>query len=140
MNGPFGSSSVQAALETPGLVWLKPGDRSVPLFFFGGAGGEVAELAPLAERLTDARAVASVVPTPEGRWTSVDEIVEQALGIMAEVQPEGAFHLLGYSFGGLIALEVARRLRETGRRVALLMLIEAYYDRSFWPLGVWAAS
>jgi thioesterase domain-containing protein len=126
--------------DTPGLVWLKPGDRSAPLFVFAGAGGDVNELAPLAERLTDARAAACLDLTAIGPWTSVEEIVERALELMAEIQPSGPYHLLGYSFGGLIALEVARRLREAGNQVAPLLLVVAFYDRAFWPLSVWVSS
>jgi phthiocerol/phenolphthiocerol synthesis type-I polyketide synthase D len=122
------------------LVWLKSGDRDAPLFGFTGAGGTVDGLSPLAERLTDARAIAGLDMAALARWTSVDDIAEQALALVVEAQPKGPYHLLGYSFGGLIALEVARRLREADNQIALLILVEATYDRSFWPLRVWAAS
>jgi thioesterase domain-containing protein len=37
-------------------------------------------------------------------------------------QPEGPYLIAGYSFGGLIAIEVARRLREAGEAAPLLAL------------------
>jgi thioesterase domain-containing protein/glutathione synthase/RimK-type ligase-like ATP-grasp enzyme len=139
MNGSFHPSPARGD-EGPGLAWFKPGDRSAPLFAFAGAGGAVSELAPLVQRLTDARAVACLDLAGLGGWTSVEQIADRALALMLEVQPEGPYRLLGYSFGGLIAQEIARRLRTEGRQVAVLMLVEAVYDRSFWPLGVWATS
>lgn len=53
---------------------------------------------------------------------------------MEELQPQGAFLLGGNCQGGVIALAVARRLRDRGRKVALLVLMEqdefAVYDGS----------
>jgi len=34
--------------------------------------------------------------------------------------------LMGYSFGGLVALEMAQRLQESGKKVLLLILLDAY--------------
>jgi acetoacetyl-CoA synthetase len=128
-----------AEVPAPGLVWLKPGDRSAALYLFAGGGGDVLELAPLAQRLTTARAVASVQLAADGQDKTVEAIADRALALITEAQPEGPFHLLGYSFGGLVAVEVALRLQAAGREVAPLLLVEAAYDHSFWPLGVWAA-
>jgi acetoacetyl-CoA synthetase len=40
--------------------------------------------------------------------------------------PEGPYILVGYSFGGLVALEMAQRLQRAGKQVALLALIDTY--------------
>ena len=42
-----------------------------------------------------------------------------------EVQPEGPYHLGGWSFGGVVAFEMARQLREQGQEVATLALIDS---------------
>ncbi|MCR5877624.1 thioesterase domain-containing protein [Phenylobacterium sp. J367] len=39
-------------------------------------------------------------------------------------QPEGPYHLCGYSFGGLVAFEMACRLREAGDEVGLVALFD----------------
>ncbi|MGC9501628.1 amino acid adenylation domain-containing protein, partial [Streptomyces sp. WG7] len=57
---------------------------------------------------------------------SVGEMAEDYLARIREVQPEGPYHLLGWSFGGLVAHEMAVRLREAGEEVALLALLDAY--------------
>jgi thioesterase domain-containing protein len=48
------------------------------------------------------------------------------------MQPRGPFVLAGYCFGGHVALELARHLREAGHEVALLCLIDA---RPYRPEG-----
>ena len=46
--------------------------------------------------------------------------------IRAEFQPLGPYILIGYSFGALIALEMAPRLTEEGKQVALLTFVDTY--------------
>ena len=45
-----------------------------------------------------------------------------------ELQPQGPYHFLGWSFGGVLALEVSRRLVSQGDRLALLSMLETYCD------------
>ncbi|MFJ6194943.1 amino acid adenylation domain-containing protein [Micromonospora sp. NPDC092111] len=57
---------------------------------------------------------------------SVAEIADDYLARIREIQPAGPYHLLGWSFGGLIAYEVAARLRADGEQVALLALLDSF--------------
>jgi acetoacetyl-CoA synthetase len=43
--------------------------------------------------------------------------------------------LIGYSFGGLVALEMAQRLSEAGKNVALLVLVDTYPHPRFLSFG-----
>src|SRR4030095_6735497 len=45
---------------------------------------------------------------------------------MQRRQPEGAYHLGGYSFGGTIAFEMARQLVDQGKTVGLLAIFDTY--------------
>ena len=45
---------------------------------------------------------------------------------MQALQPEGPYYLLGVSFGGGVAFEVARQLAEQGQETALLGLMDTY--------------
>ncbi len=45
--------------------------------------------------------------------------------------PHGPLSVCGFSFGGVVALEVARRLRDGGRDVRLLALLDTYAPRAF---------
>src|SRR5262249_28706775 len=44
---------------------------------------------------------------------------------IGEAQPSGAIHLLGYSFGGVVAFEAARLLCVSGREVRSLGILDA---------------
>ena len=46
---------------------------------------------------------------------------------LRRAQADGPYYLGGYSFGGLIAMEMARRLHEDGQPVGLLLLVDTYF-------------
>jgi thioesterase domain-containing protein/acyl carrier protein len=66
---------------------------------------------------------------PDRPAGSVDEIAREFLDLIRGVQPHGPYHLLGWSFGGLVAHAVATRLQQEGERVGLLALLDAYPSR-----------
>jgi thioesterase domain-containing protein len=51
---------------------------------------------------------------------------------ISAVQPHGPYCLVGYSFGGLVAIEVARLLKSSAQEVGLLALIDTKYDDRYW--------
>ncbi|MGW3099571.1 amino acid adenylation domain-containing protein [Streptomyces sp. NPDC001102] len=57
---------------------------------------------------------------------SVEEMADDYLAEIRKVQPHGPYHLLGWSFGGLVAHAVAARLEAAGEEVALLALLDSY--------------
>jgi thioesterase domain-containing protein len=61
----------------------------------------------------------------QGRLT-LNEIAERYLSAVREVQPHGPYYLVGFSFGGRVALEVARRLRADSEEVAMLSVVDTY--------------
>ncbi|MFF3750435.1 amino acid adenylation domain-containing protein [Streptomyces sp. NPDC002018] len=63
---------------------------------------------------------------PEELPHSIEEMAADYADEIRAVQPEGPYHLLGWSFGGMIAQAIACRLEELGEEVALLALLDAY--------------
>jgi acetoacetyl-CoA synthetase len=49
-------------------------------------------------------------------------------------QPDGPYYLCGYSFGGLVAFEMARRLSESGDEVGLVGLFDTMISPLRWRL------
>ncbi|TWA85533.1 amino acid adenylation domain-containing protein [Azospirillum brasilense] len=68
-------------------------------------------------------------PRPNGPLAlsaDLDELCDRQLAILREVQPQGPYHLLGYSLGGTVAYGLAVRLRRLGERVDFLGLLDTY--------------
>ncbi|MCL4265806.1 MAG: amino acid adenylation domain-containing protein [Anaerolineae bacterium] len=66
-------------------------------------------------------------PGLDGRhppFTHIPDLAAHYVAAMRTVQPEGPYYLGGYSFGGLVAYEVARQLRTQGEEVALLAILD----------------
>lgn len=68
-------------------------------------------------------------PRPHGAIacsSDLDQLCEQHLINLRRLQPEGPYHLLGYSLGGTIAQGLAARLQAQGEEVAWLGLFDTY--------------
>jgi amino acid adenylation domain-containing protein len=57
---------------------------------------------------------------------SVTEMARDYLAQIRRVQPRGPYRLLGWSFGGLVALAIAGLLHEEGSEVSLLALLDSH--------------
>jgi acetoacetyl-CoA synthetase len=60
----------------------------------------------------------------DGRHRTIPEIARDTMTLMRRVQPSGPYSLAGYSFGGLVAYELACMLTAAGHAVAYLGLID----------------
>jgi thioesterase domain-containing protein len=58
-------------------------------------------------------------------------MAERYVGAAREVQPEGPYRIAGWSMGGVVAYEMARRLQMLGERVEVLVLIDAVSPTSW---------
>jgi len=125
------------------LVPLKAGDGRPPVFFIHGVGGNVVEILPTARQMTYPGAVIGIQArglAGEGpAHTSVEAMAVDYLREIKAHQRHGPYHLCGYSFGGLVAFEMARRLQEAGEEVGLVGLFDTMMSPVRWPLRAWLA-
>jgi nonribosomal peptide synthetase DhbF len=63
---------------------------------------------------------------PEILPRTLQEMVADYLEQIRAIQPAGPYHLLGWSFGGLVAYSLANHLQLQGEQVALLALLDTY--------------
>ncbi|MEV6681883.1 amino acid adenylation domain-containing protein [Streptomyces erythrochromogenes] len=63
--------------------------------------------------------------------TNVEELARLYTAHLRGVQPRGPYHLLGWSFGGLVAHAVATELRAAGEDVAFLCVVDGYPAEAF---------
>ncbi|MFR9749971.1 amino acid adenylation domain-containing protein [Nocardia sp. 004] len=59
-------------------------------------------------------------------YESIAEAASHYVATIKAIQPEGPYHLLGWSLGGLIAHEIAVQLQHAGAQVALLAMMDSY--------------
>jgi thioesterase domain-containing protein/acyl carrier protein len=125
------------------IVLLKAGEGLAPVFFIHGAGGNVTELFPIARSMAYAGAVFGIQARGLARQqmphTTVEAMACEYLRAIKAQQPNGPYYLCGYSFGGLVAFEIARRLRESGDEVGLVGLFDTMPNALGWPLPDWLA-
>jgi acetoacetyl-CoA synthetase len=122
-------------LEQPTLprfspfVQIKAGDEQPPILLVHGLAGTLPFFG-LAQHIRTGHSIYGVQGKGvDGREEPLDSIEDMAafyLDSLKELQPHGPYILIGYSFGGLVALEMARRLKKNGEEIALLVLIDAY--------------
>jgi amino acid adenylation domain-containing protein len=70
---------------------------------------------------------------PASGFHSIADLARDYLEIIRSQQPVGPYRLLGYSFAGLVAYEVAQQFRAAGEEVRFLALVEAALPE--WTLG-----
>lgn len=65
---------------------------------------------------------------PVGAAT-LTELADDYIAQLRSVQPEGPYHLMGWSFGGHLVHRLATRLQELGEDVAFLAILDAFPGR-----------
>ncbi|WP_416969941.1 amino acid adenylation domain-containing protein [Streptomyces sp. 4F14] len=69
---------------------------------------------------------ARALSRPGAMPATVDEMAADYLRQIREIQPEGPYRLLGWSFGGVMSHALAVELQARGEEVELLALVDAY--------------
>lgn len=119
------------------LVSIRPQGNHRPLFCFPGIDGSVLPYRTLSFYLDAETPVFGL--QPQGLCGSqmprrrLRDVAESHISVMRGVQPEGPYALLGFSFGGMVAFEVARQLKAAGEEVDLLIIIDTpLRGRPWW--------
>ena len=71
----------------------------------------------------------------EEPFERIEDMAQFYLDAIRHVQPHGPYLLIGYSLGGLVTLEMARRLTARGERVALLAMLDSYPNIRYLSAG-----
>ena len=106
----------------PPLVLLGQGEGT-PLFWFHALDGRTLCYADLAHRLAGRPLYGLEGDGNDG--ASLETLAAHYAEAISGVQPQGPYLLGGWSFGGLLAWETARRLKELGREVGLVVLLDS---------------
>jgi thioesterase domain-containing protein/acyl carrier protein len=120
-----------AGQERSRLIRLKSGGALPPLVLVHPVGGTVTCYRDLTAGLSEAQAVyalrVSGLYDREDMATSLEAMAEDYLNIVYEETGSRALHLAGWSFGGLVAFEMARQAKQQGCAPLSLTLIDTPY-------------
>ncbi|MFN6558746.1 MAG: amino acid adenylation domain-containing protein [Nostoc sp. ChiSLP01] len=117
------------SLPWPALVPIKTNGNQSPLFCIHPGGGNVLCYHHIAYYLSSERpfyALQSVGLNPQNQpHTSIEQMATHYIQELQTVQPHGPYFLSGWSFGGLVAFEMAQQLSRQGEQIALLALLDS---------------
>jgi thioesterase domain-containing protein len=114
----------------PPLVRLRAGTEGLPVFLFPGLGGDVMGFFELVKQIRTANSIYGMqsrgIDGVEKPFVRMQDLCHYHFDAIKQLQPRGPYLLVGYSSGGVVALELARRLTEHGDEVGLLAMIDSY--------------
>jgi thioesterase domain-containing protein/acyl carrier protein len=112
------------------VIPIQSGSGGVPLFCVHPIGGGILCYRDLARHLGSTQAVYGIkalgLHGEHDPLTSIEEMAQHHLQRVLEIQERGPFFLVGWSAGGLVALDMARQLMERNHAVGLLSLIDTF--------------
>lgn len=112
----------------PILIPLRSAGRRHPLFAVAPVTGGVFHYRQLWEHLSEEQPCYCIEPrissTGQHVYQSVSELAQECIEVMRSVQPCGPYRLTGFSFGGVIAWEMARILKKSGEEIAALIMLD----------------
>ncbi|WP_331771844.1 amino acid adenylation domain-containing protein (plasmid) [Embleya sp. NBC_00888] len=113
---------------TAPLLALRPDGDLAPLFCIHAGFGFAWPYTTLLAHVANDRPVYGLqAPMLSGAAapTRFEDVVAEQLRAVRTLQPQGPYHLLGWSFGGELAFALAAELQRAGERVDLLVLVDA---------------
>ncbi|WP_433873608.1 amino acid adenylation domain-containing protein [Saccharopolyspora sp. CA-218241] len=117
------------------LLPLRTGGDREPLFCVHPAAGLAWPFSALLKHVDERRPVYGVqsrgLAEPKPVAPTLAEMAAEYLEHIREVQPHGPYHFLGWSFGGVVAHEMATHLQAAGEEVRFLCMLDSY------PTDVW---
>lgn len=129
-------AALAALLEQPALpaffplVQMRPGSEKPPIFMVHGMGGRAVELFNVVRYIQTNHPIYGIQAKGiDGLQEPLDGVEDMAsfyLSALEEIEPHGPYILIGYSFGGLVAPEMAQQLSANQKHVGLLVLLDTY--------------
>jgi thioesterase domain-containing protein/aryl carrier-like protein len=130
------------SMDVGKIVTLRKGDRAKPLFLYAGGVSCFLEMQELINALRFEGVIYGIKLTDFGQNLNdpptVRQEVEASLNAVMQIDPFGPYRLVGYSFGGIFALELARQLKANGCEIAHLAMIDSPQNDHSWPWIEWA--
>jgi len=116
--------------RVPALVELKAGSVHPPVFIAHGLGGSVMDFFQVVKHIQTGHAIhgmqAKGIDGIDEPLDRIEDMARYSLDAVKALQPHGPYLLVGFSLGGLAALEMAQQLIAEGEKVGLLAMLDSY--------------
>jgi thioesterase domain-containing protein/acyl carrier protein len=114
------------------LVSIKPGGDRRPLYIVHGAGLNVLIFHSLAMNLDPDQPVfglqARGLNGIDEPFDNMERIAAYYIAEILDQNPNGPYNLAGYSFGGVVAFEMAKQLKAMGKSINMLAIFDTSVD------------
>lgn len=101
---------------------------SIYQFWLHPSGGNVLCYRDIAQRLEEEfrcyGITADMASRDRGQFISVEKMARRYLDQIRHIQPNGPYHLAGWSYGGVLAYEISQQLLALGENVESLVMID----------------
>ncbi|MCX7593886.1 MAG: non-ribosomal peptide synthetase [Fischerella sp.] len=126
------------ASPTPiSLVPIQPQGTQPPLFCIHPTGGQVMVYQHLASCLGTDQPVYALqsraLNNSLDEHNSIENMAVEYAEIICQHQPHGAYHLMGWSMGGVIAVSITKELEQQGCKVDFVGLVDAFLFPNHTP-------
>ena len=130
----------EVAGQPEGLVVVRAGERGTPLFLVHEFSGRDVYFPTLAQHIGGEFAIYGLpgVPLGQPQLRTIECMARRMAGIIRSVQPNGPYRLAGWSFGGVLAHEVAQQLLGQDQLVDFIGMLDSYapnslaQDKAMW--------
>jgi amino acid adenylation domain-containing protein len=116
------------------LVFIKPSGNKDPLYIVHGGGLNVLPFYAIAKQLDAEQPLYGIqaygLNGKDEPHSTVEVMAAHYVDEILSQNPKGPYALAGYSFGGIIAYEMAKQLKKQGKQIKSLIMFDTYAIRS----------
>ena len=128
--------TIENEISSDYLIPIKPKGSKIPLFMIHGGGLNILNFANVIHHFDEDQPVygfQGIGPNGYDNWfKSIEEMAACYIDSILKTNPKGPYAIAGFSFGGIVAFEIARQLKEQGKKVSLIALLDTYVDSSYY--------
>ncbi len=127
---------VENKITSDYLVPMKPHGTKIPLFIVHGAGLNILNFAHVIHHFDKEQPVygfQGIGPNGYENWfESIEAMAACYIDSIVKINPTGPYAIAGFSFGGIVAFEIARQLKAQGKTVSMIAMLDTYVDSSYY--------
>ena len=131
---------IENEISSDFLVPIKPNGNKTPFFMVHGAGLNILNFAHVINHFDEDQPIygfQGIGPNGYENWfESIEAMAARYIESVIKINPNGPYAIAGFSFGGIVAFEMARQLIDQGKKVSTVVLLDTYVDSSYYYASI----